>query len=291
MAAELVGSDGCEGPKAARLLDFFLMRTTTWLVVLSVLISVPTAFADETKLVHGTLIAMEVSQGRVVIAADSRGGKAPDNSCKMGILSKRILFVEAGIAAQHSEVKELGWNMMGLARSVVAKASAQPKLQDIATTWARQAQQKFSQGIHLNPDFYRSFNNTLLDSAFMALDSAGEIEVQEVSLTISPKLEVLVRHIPWTLPAEFELHALGHSEIAAEFAALASERARIEQDRWKMHLRSAFNMDYQAELVKHLVLMTEKYAPHDWGVGGPVDIAEIAKHSGPRWIVRKPECH
>jgi hypothetical protein len=59
---------------------------------------------------------------------------------------------------------------------------------------------------------------------------------------------------------------------------------------WEMHLRSVFNMDYQAEMVKQLVLMTEKYAPHDWGVGGPVDIAEIVKHSGPRWIVRKPEC-
>ena len=84
---------------------------------------------------------------------------------------------------------------------------------------------------------------------------------------------------------------MGQSRIALEFAALTSERARIEQGRWEMHLRSVFNMDYRAEMVKQLVLMTEKYAPYDWGVGGPVDIAEIVKQSGPRWILRKPECH
>ena len=173
------------------------MRTTTWLVVLSVLISALNAFADETKLVHGTLVAMEVSQARVVIAVDSRGmneGKAADSFCKMEIFPKRILFVESGIAAEHHMVrKDLEFNMMDLATSVIEKASAQPKLQDIATTWAKQAQQKFSQAIHRDPTFYRNpaFNNTLLDSAFMGLNSAGEIEIQEVSLTISPRLEVV----------------------------------------------------------------------------------------------------
>jgi hypothetical protein len=139
--------------------------------------------------------------------------------------------------------------------------------------------------------------DSVTDATFIGAGADGKIKVREVSITFDRNLAVKsgysaisATNISWDIPQQSELKATGHTEIAYEFSAQSSDRARREAHNWEFELLRHPQEDRDVLNVIHLIQVTILYAPKEWGVGGPIDAAELTPTKGVRWIHRKPEC-
>jgi hypothetical protein len=103
-----------------------------------------------------------------------------------------------------------------------------------------------------------------------------------------PKVSVV--NSLWPTTNEIAFKAMGHPEVANEFASLVTERSQIEARLWDLELRKHLLEDIDVLYAIHLVELTIKYAKPEWGVGGPVDVAELIPGRDIVWIRCKTEC-
>lgn len=257
---------------------------------------------------RGTIVLIDISQSRVIIAADSRSSPSgrilSDHACKITALGKKMLFAESGIAgSNHTVLKSLNWHASDDAvaafKRVVSKAPA--KDGDLVTAVAAEWEKKMKVR-HTRDERTAGFlddvpTDVLSDSVFAGLDDRGRIMAREVSFTFdraeaqkkgfSP---VVSKNQPWIVPAEMTLKVMGHSEVALEFASKSSERALVEAQRWQLEMQSRRNEDYYVSYLKHLIDLEATYAIPDAGVGGDVDIATLDSGGTIRWVRRKKDC-
>ncbi len=136
----------------------------------------------------------------------------------------------------------------------------------------------------------------LISSAFIGLDQNGQIKVREIGIRFDPEAEklgtpkILVDNQLWDITGQIAFKIGGHNEIAYEFSVQSSERARIEAEHWALEMTKHSGEDPDVLNAIHLVNVSKTYAPAEWGIGGPVDVAEMIPKVGVRWIHRKPEC-
>lgn len=257
---------------------------------------------------YGTLVVLGISTNKIVIAADSRGlmeGEPPnDHECKIVGLSKRMIFTGAGIEGEeHTVLTQKNWSALAEASrayGIVQRVSPRSPdlLKSVSDEWLQAMEPRFRGVLKTGRTWLLDRpGNSLFEAVFAGTDESGKFEAREVSITYDRTAEQagiskpLVAINSWDFTPQIVFKAIGHGEIAYEFAGQSTPRARAEAFRWQGELRDNPAGDLDLRQAVHYVQLTEDLAPVDWGVGGHIDQAEILPHTGLQWIDRKPECH
>jgi hypothetical protein len=259
---------------------------------------------------RGTIVLVDIKQSRVVIAADSRvatiGEKPDDHRCKITALGEKMIFAAAGIAgSNHTVLKSLNWDASKDAVEAFKTIhnTVPPKINDpveaVAAEWEKKMKVRYTreERTALIDLLGSTTNDVLLDSVFVGLDAHGQITARELSFTFNRAraqkggfAPVISSNQLWTIPAAMTLKAMGHSEIALEFASQASPRANIEFRRWQLEMLNRRNEDPDVLYLEHLIHLEITYATPNAGVGGDIDIASLDSGGTIQWIRRKREC-
>lgn len=255
---------------------------------------------------HGTVIVFGVSRNKVVAAGDSRGlveGEKPDDHvCKITALGTRLLFTESGTPEErHTILTSKNWSASKQAfRAFEDFQTSRTKtdaIDEVSADWLKAMSRIYSRLLNSQREkLLARDGDVLLTSVFLGLDENGQIKAREIGISFDraaerrgvPKL-VVVNQL-WEITDQNVFKVTGHFEIAYEFQAQTSPRARIAAQRWQLELNKHFGADADVLTAVHLLDVSESFAPEDWGIGGPIDVAEMLPKTGVRWIHRKPEC-
>jgi hypothetical protein len=254
----------------------------------------------------GTLIVFGISRDKAVIAGDSRGlikGRPPiDHKCKITALGTRLLFTESGTAEDiHTVDVSKNWSSAREASRAFetfqkSNAGTDP-IDQVSSIWLISMEKMYSELLRtMQQEILAHPGNKLITSVFVGLDAGGHIEARRIVIRFdraaeesgTPKLSV--DNKLWDVTNDMDFKAIGHTEISDEFVFKTSERAKIDAQHFALELRNHRGEDLDALIAIHLVDVSETYAPADFGIGGPIDVAEIFPNTGVQCIHRKPEC-
>jgi hypothetical protein len=281
---------------------------SSWLVLG---LSLAWSSSARAQFTSGTTIVFSLSQSKVIVAADSRddvqfGSRhiVRDDACKIVALEKNLLFTVAGTAGErHTKSTSLNWSAFDeAARAFSSYRKAQPTedvVNGVATRWATAAKRAYTQMEERDVKGFvaGTTSDIVAEAIFIGLDRRGDIEARKVSVTFRRGLAakggfvpISVKSQPWEISRQTVLKAAGHAEIAYEFSAKTTYRAKTEAYDWEIEKRRHPLEDADVLNAVHLVRLSILYAPKEWGVGGDVDVAEITPSSGVRWVSRKHVC-
>jgi len=275
---------------------------------LIIFLALAASLSAKARLKHGTIVVFGVSRNKVIVAADSRGleeGKPPDDHvCKISSLGGQILFTGSGIGRnEHTVLKTRNWSVFEEAdrafRKIPKSSSQSGNLVDkVSDAWLAAMKPKYAGLLKSDPtQLLDESGEVLFAAVFVAFDARGRLDARQINVTFRRSDEESGIFTPvvdgshWDVAPQTEFKVIGHGEIAYEFAAESSPRARMEAIRWQSELLKHPGEDPDVLQAVHFVELTETYAPPEWGVGGPIDVAEILPGTGIQWIRRKPECH
>jgi hypothetical protein len=278
-----------------------LFRFLAWSACVSGL-----AGSAQAQFEHGTIVLVDISQTKAIVAADSRGstpGELPDDhECKIVALGDKMLFAAAGVFRNpHYPSKAMNWSASSDAVEIyrnVRIAKSDDALAMVAAEWAKKmkAHYAFEEKHNLRNLLEATTTDALLGAVFVGLDNRGTIEARELSFTFdrekARKLgfsDLKSSNQPWLATPAMVLKALGHAEIANEFAYKTTPRAEVEDQRWRLEPPS-HSEDPDALYLEHLVNLEISYATADAGVGGNVDVALLVANGTIRWPHLKKEC-
>lgn len=260
------------------------------------------------QLEHGTVVVSIVSSNRVIVAADSRalkpGNLSSDDACKITALGTQLLFTEAGVSAdthtvlisKNRSIRQEAIRAFSKFQSSKSKADA---VDEVSANWLRSVKRIYLRELESNPQkvLRSATNGVLIGSSFVGLDQTGQVKAREIDITFDrAKLgktgvpTLTVNNQLWNIAGQPIIKIFGHAEIIKEFRQESSERARAEEERWRLEMNAHRNEDTDLLYAVFLVDLTSSYAPAEWGVGGPVDEAEMLPKAGVQWIHRKSEC-
>jgi hypothetical protein len=277
------------------------MRKNTFLLI--VLMAYP-AFAQVSS---GTIIVINRTKDKVVVAADSRGvndnGASPNNAyCKVSAFSHQFVFIAVGHASYAKAPIDLieSWDNAELARDTIhavpKKDDIAAYLIDLATYWGNTVGQHWDSLCKLNrprcEKLVETSNGiltdgifigpkTLLSGATVSFDSGSFFN--SVGYTTRTKLS---QCWPCGQEAGKEICVAGsHPDIAANICAKRHRRDRIRT------LAQLRNVDRDTRLPVQIVESTiAAYDKSAGDVGGPVDIISITTSGSIHWIKRKENC-
>jgi hypothetical protein len=248
----------------------------------------------------GTIVVFQVIDGKVIVAADSRGilrGKPRDTYCKIAAFRHKVVFANSGNAASIPiDSQDVGphwipWNAIDEARSVVSRVSltkqktAETAVNAIADAWGARMQKIWESEYSRHPNEVRQAadpaNGGLTDGLFATalkgtVAVAGRIiELNDGAIHVS---------IPGSGDACVQTPcAFGKLDIFLEYTAGKTYRAA--QEKW-----SSSATDRIIRLVSLTIDHEAPEANGIVGVGGPIDVLELWKDGSIHWIRRKCNC-
>jgi hypothetical protein len=252
------------------------------------------------------VIVFFVSRDKIIIAADSRElveHKEPNNhACKIVALGPRLLFAESGITGiNHAKEAPDNWTgskEAARAFSLFENSKSQADVLDqLSNDWVKAMKERFARMLRLDQQLgVRQYGteNGLTRAVFVGLAKNGQIVVRELGIFFdravfekSGDVKLWATNELWDITDQVQYKAMGHIKIADEFAHAASSRGLLDAQYWKSKMTETGSEEMYAA---HLVEITEIYGPEEWGVGGPVDVAEMLPSKGLQWVRRKPGC-
>jgi hypothetical protein len=251
----------------------------------------------------GSVVIIGYSQEKIIVATDSRTyhgqGRFDDNSCKIIVLTKNILFSPGGNVAGHIS-EPTGWDAVREVRTalvVATKESAPPDfMHRVAAEWSEKMKHKLEQGM-TERDWQSLENRRLIVAGYFAgLDEGGNIETVAGKLYRSQEGPNSVRSVIWKLdqPRSLEksmrFRAFGEGDVFNELMAGQTERAKQETRKLESEVAGMDLNDADIHKAIRYVQLSIQYAPHPEVVGGEVDVAQLNRGGTLRWIHRKPQC-
>ena len=270
--------------------------------------------------VSGTVIVVERSKQKVIIAADSRAnfgnGRYQDSACKITALSDRLIFAAAGIVSDSSLFipRYLRFGAREQARRAFSAYSPTAKgemrldvVGQTASRWARLMGLRFARASRAAPGEVREWlrridpghERTLTIGIFAGLESNGELEVviENIEYTeqnTSAPVAVSMME-PFNIPNEwpdnvFAFRPFGRTRIVAEMLAGKTDRAMKEALAMRPLRENLSPNAFERLRAIRLVDLTIAYDPEPEFVGGPIDAIELARGGRATWIQRKSGC-
>lgn len=252
----------------------------------------------------GTIIVLAGSQDKIAVAADSRmtltflsqGGKSHDDTeCKIATLEHKIVFAAAGRKG-HLKVgdPELTWDSYVIAHKAAKNTppfTVSP-VKWIAGVWAREVAAMHNRDFKRGAISPEDVGKVEIESAFFVGVEHGTTVAYIVRIVGVQRPRGGRAYAYQVIPLEMEkarLYAMGRTDVAVEFAAQQTDRAK----RWlsefeTRHAGAVWDTDTSA-LAEWVVKLTMNYSASRQFVGGPIDVVEV-RTSGIRWIRRKHAC-
>jgi len=247
----------------------------------------------------GSVIFADFEQDEITIAADSRknipeNGSHDDSECKISAFGKKFVFSLAGTIERSGH-----WNARSVARktweSESKVASKTPLLDRVVAGWIK-AMWKF----YGEPDTISNIKKhmtgdpVVATAIFAALDKSDTLRMKAVNIDFDPRLfdtENKVKLIDDVseIPANSHV-SMGHDEIAEEFYAGASPRAKDYMTRYVSQIAGLPLHQRRAELFSKLIELSVSLHPNKDQLALPVDVLQIRKGTGVYWARVKPNC-
>jgi hypothetical protein len=249
------------------------------------------------QLQTGTVIYINVVQGEVTISADSRmniiAGGHDDTECKIFAFGSKFVFSMAGAARIDQ------WNAHSVAREIWERES---KIHSDTTLLARTVKGWIEAvepiyGIHV-AEIRKHMNSgdapVIATAFFAAADKAGTIKVQAVDIVFDLQLfdstgRVKVLHKIGEIPTNSSA-SMGHDEIAMEFHFQTTQRAKDYMAWFKRRIATLPPDQQYAELASKYIELSILLHSKNSELAFPVDVLQLRKDTGVRWIYRKDNC-
>jgi hypothetical protein len=255
----------------------------------------------------GTTVVIDVSQDKVIIAADSRETSARggyrDDDCKIVAFHNQVVFASAGHRLVHAtwttpdgKKTPLIWDSHKVAVDALNAAIRKPPangdvVSAAAHTWKQSARDYFAKVLQIKPSAVLQLvtheTDTISEMAFVGKDGAGRIVVVEVRVKVNrsvPSIETSSQ----TIPAG-QVGIMGFNSVALEFLRRSTSRAIAEVEKWQDTVTGKSVAERRVMLMTQLVRWSVLYAPPEAEVGGAVDTIVIDS-GGIHWIYCKNNC-
>jgi hypothetical protein len=258
----------------------------------------------------GTVIFVDVSTDELTIAADSRSnladtGQHSDARCKISALGDKFVFTAAGMSFYRDDKGE-AWDIHTIAREIWRKESS---FETKAVNLVNNVSEQFviqMELIYRRPEIiaatkkYQSGGDPVLVSAlFAATDKFGALAIRALNIDYDDKLfnssgEVRLVHNFTTLQPEKHGGAksmgMGHDEVIEEFLSMKSARSRDFMGRFLPQLTAMSPSEKRAAFASALIEQSILLHPQRDQMGFPIDVLQLERTTGVRWISVKPNC-
>ncbi len=271
----------------------------------------PAAFA---QVQGGTIVVLQLTADKFVVAADSRSGvpedyqlPPEDNHCKIAVLAHKFVFAATGTYAyRRAEFDSASsWDSYAEMEASVSMrgfgmGNAASLVQGVADSWAESLRMDWELLSFSHPDIAKDaaagkVGHDVTTGIFAAVVD-GELAFAIRRLIFSAATRpnpflAATRPNPFSAaPLSIDCSrpcAFGLTDVFSEFVQLKSERAMDEELRPPdppAHLKMA-----SPELV-HVIRLADATIAYDQtgGVHGPVDALELWKDGSLHWFQRKP---
>jgi hypothetical protein len=234
----------------------------------------------------GTVVALDISQDKATVAADSRvmnyrNGGYSDNQCKITTLDDKILFAFSGYSAADPRPGLPPWSAYNFARAAYSDIRNSPSADlpsSAAKAWTKLMLDQYQSdpAVPILAEGRPGFAAGL----FIGFKQDGSISVNVVLFVRVPSLHVEMPHVH--IP---QLAVVGEVDIWAEYM----ERKTARSKAWHKKLEPLS----PGQRVKEFVKLTEEFGTHTIkgvrDVGGPINVAQITK-DGIVWLSKQPYC-
>ncbi len=251
---------------------------------------------------HGTIVVVNISKGRVVVAADSRA--SGDNFCKVFSFNHRIVFSESGSTGPGNDLSYgrsgsvAGWTNQALAREAIqavgfTKGTGSAHIRDVATKWATLLVPHWEELYRLDQRSVLAVSNEMggyLTSGFFAEVVDGLVYLQAAGITVTPNS---------AHPIGFDVGDLtgctpcGQPNGKVCFGGKVEVPTKLCASSTAVHPTASAAMleaGWTNESLLALKLADLAVAYDTTGtIGGVVDVLELDQ-SGTHWLARKPSC-
>jgi hypothetical protein len=280
------------------------MRFATMRKVLVVFVAL-VAYRSSAQVEHGTVVILNFSKDKLIVAADSRGSdsnndRPPDDSqCKLAQLNHRILFTTTGAVGHPGTLLIPAWNNMDVAissmRSAVAAAGGQADIETVSAYWAKALKDKW-QGLYVENSAQviraAEIGNGTITVGFFAQAKEEKIDWGIVLVTFD-RMQVPPIQVVWSKDLAYcwpcgqssaRLCAGGQVAVPTQFcSALDSAKASVGRNR-----RRKLRLD--EELLTIGAGKMTAACDLTGSVGGPIDAIELTTKGEFRWLRRKSNC-
>lgn len=258
----------------------------------------------------GTIVILDATKDKLVIAADSRltleDGSQNDSQCKIEVFRHRIAFVQVGsVGYERGPVDPFpSWRNSALADRAAREMGNSAKdpdveIKDIASIWANSLAAYWNQAYLSSRDAVERTakpGGGLITGAVFAEARSGAVHWRFVGVGLNPTLNppqvqafTGELHDCWPCGEGERVCALAHPEIPKEFCTQSSPRAREEAAHWKPSLELVRGESRETLHAIRLVDDTIAFDPIG-GLGGKVDVLELHNDGSINWVQRKSNC-
>lgn len=247
----------------------------------------------------GTVVFADFTKNEITIAADSRGtssrtGAHKDTDCKISAFGNKFVFAMAGASTLNGH-----WEAKSIAREVWEAqskiSSTTPLLDRVVDGWNRAMKELYS-----DADFIASIRPpvtgvpVIATAMFGATDDAGTLRLKTVDITFDPFLFDTQRKVQIVqnvkeVPAG-QIRVMGHKEIPLEFWRGTSQRARDYDGRFNLRISNLPIDQQRAKRASKMIELSILLDPKKEELGFPIDVLQLRKGSGVRWVRRKANC-
>jgi hypothetical protein len=259
----------------------------------------------------GTVVYYDFAKDEITFSADSRSanvtnGEQVDTHCKISAFGDKFVFVATGFTIREHighDAHAVNWSAHKEARAAWETA-VNAKIND-ASTLVSMVSQEWTAAVEAffsNPDLIRIIGTRLVKAEdpiiigglFAATDTEGNLVLTSSQVLLD--LNVFVSTGKIRLWHEFQngrpdsWGTGGHDEIVNEFKRQSSTRAREHMQRFLTSIASLTPAEQRAVLATELVRLSISLYPQTGLLGGPIDVVQLHRRTGVKWIHRKGNC-
>jgi len=256
----------------------------------------------------GTVIYVDISQGELTIAADSRvtiadTGQHSDTKCKISAFGDKFVFTAAGLSFYRGDKGE-GWDIHTIARQIWRKESnAESRASNLVNNVAEQFVAQM-ESIYRHPEMITSAKRNqaggdpvLVSAIFAATDNSGALALRALNIDYDDRLfsssgEVRLTHELSSLEPEKGGGAMsmGHDEVIEEFLSKKSVRAKEYMAWFLPQLTTMSPSEKRAAIATKYIELSILLHPQSDLMGFPIDVLQLKRTKGVNWVFVKPNC-
>jgi hypothetical protein len=259
------------------------------------------------QITFGTVITLNFTKDRLVVAADSRGshptsGETPDDlECKLTQFHHTLLFTSSGAVGYRPSPSVAGWDNVTVAQEAVREAAKQNHgrvgMASVSADWAKTIVQNWQ--IRFGVDREQviraaEVGHGALTVGFFAQASEGQIDwiVDVIKLDppyIQPIASFSTKELSfcWSCgqPSGKRLCAGGEVEIATQVCSELDSHKSVRKPPSKAAHGWAAD-----EILPVSVAETVADRDRSGDIHGPIDAIELTKAGKMRWLRKKSNC-
>jgi hypothetical protein len=237
----------------------------------------------------------------LTIAADSRTdmpetGQHLDTECKISAFGSKFVFIMAGMVRKQGywdahDVARQVWNEKAKSRTY----SASEIVSAVSQEWTKRME-----ALYASPGLVAGTRRSVTDEPVLAAalfgstDKTGKLPATAVNIQFDLRefdssKKVRVRHNMTELHPDIWI-AGGHSETAEEYKTQATPKAKAYMESFNKKIQRLPLKAQHSATMKKLIELSILQHPRRNELGFPIDVVQLNKATGIRWIQRKQGC-